>query len=229
MRELIVGTKLAKDVFTYLVKANAERPITLQIDGALGSDVIAVTGAGPNADDKLLGSELVTAWTNYSSSYETFTASGADISSAIESAGGGSAVSNTMAFVADANYEISVDVTGVSGDLPMLSTGTATDPASGDLAAVQLVEGVNTIKFKFETTGETFLWLANDTDGSWGATVSLKKIGINGDETVLYDSAGNVLQFAATTPIITFYAPIRLAITKPATTNTVGLMEIGVR
>jgi hypothetical protein len=96
MRELIEQTKLAVPVFTYAVTASAERPVTLQIDGALGSDVIVVTGAG---------------------------------------------------------------VVGT-------------------------------------------------------------------DETVIYDSSGTVLQFIAATPIISFYAPVRLAITKPSTTNAVGLMEL---
>jgi len=96
MRELIEKTKLAVDVFTYSAVASAEKPITLQIDGTLGSDIVAVAGAG------------------------------------------------------------------------VVPTET----------------------------------------------------------TALYDSSGTVLQFAALTPTITFYAPARVAITKPSTTNAVGLMEL---
>ena len=96
MRELIEQTKLAVPVFAYSAVASAEKPITLQIDGTLGADVIAVTGAGV----------------------------------------------------------------------------------------------------------------------------------VPTDETVIYDSAGDVLQFAALTPMITFYAPARIAITKPSTTNAIGLMEL---
>ena len=96
MRELIEKTKLAVAAFTYAAVASAEKPITLQVDGALGSDVIAVAGAG------------------------------------------------------------------------VVPTET----------------------------------------------------------TALYDSSGTVLQFIAATPVITFYAPVRIAITKPSTTNAVGLMEL---
>ena len=96
MRELIEKTKLAVDVFTYSAVATAEKPITLQVDGTLGSDVIEIEGAG------------------------------------------------------------------------VVPTET----------------------------------------------------------TALYDSAGNVLQFSATNPVITFYAPARVAITKPSTTNAVGMMEL---
>ena len=46
MRELIEKTKLAVDAFVYFANANADKPITLQIDGTLGSDTIAVAGAG---------------------------------------------------------------------------------------------------------------------------------------------------------------------------------------
>jgi hypothetical protein len=94
MKELIEKTTSAVARFTHLVSANANRPVTLQVDGDLGSDVIAVKGAG-----------------------------------------------------------------------------------------------------------------ATDTE-----------------ETTLYDSEGAVLQLAAATPMISFYAPVRLSITKPTTTNAVGLM-----
>jgi hypothetical protein len=52
MRELIEQTKLAVPVFTYFVNASAVNPITLQVDGALGSDVITVTGAGVVGTDE---------------------------------------------------------------------------------------------------------------------------------------------------------------------------------
>ncbi len=98
MREIIRQTKLAVPVFTYMISASAERPVTLQIDGALGSDVIAVTGAGV----------------------------------------------------------------------------------------------------------------------------------VPTDETIIYDNAATpaALEFAAATPVLSFTAPIRLNITKPSTTNAVGLMEL---
>lgn len=96
MRELIEKTKLAVDVFTHAVTATAEKPVTLQVDGTLGSDVITVKGAG------VVGTE----------------------------------------------------------------------------------------------------------------------------ETTLYDSSGDALQFATLTPWMTFYASARLSITKPSTTNAVGLMEL---
>lgn len=46
MRELIEKTKLAVPAFTYFIAASGNKPVTLQIDGTLGSDTIAVAGAG---------------------------------------------------------------------------------------------------------------------------------------------------------------------------------------
>lgn len=100
MIELIQKTKLAVARFTHVVSANAERPVTLQIDGTLSTDVIAVKGAGV----------------------------------------------------------------------------------------------------------------------------------VDTEETDLYDDAGTtVLQFAAETPMMSFYAPVRLPITKPLTTNAAGLMLLFTR
>lgn len=64
-------------------------------------------------------------------------------------------------------------------------------------------------------------------DGDLGSnTIPVVGVGINGtDETNLYND-GESLEFSSTNPVITFYAPIRTRITKGATTNPVGLMEI---
>lgn len=65
-------------------------------------------------------------------------------------------------------------------------------------------------------------------DGDLGSdTITVEGAGIVPTETTtLYDSSGTALQFIAATPVITFYAPARIVITKPTTTNAVGLMEL---
>lgn len=66
-------------------------------------------------------------------------------------------------------------------------------------------------------------------DGDLGTDViAVKGAGVvDSEETDLYDDEGlTVLQFAAETPVMSFYAPVRLSITKPLTTNAVGLMML---
>ena len=65
-------------------------------------------------------------------------------------------------------------------------------------------------------------------DGTLGSdTIDVKGAGVvDTEETTLYDSNGDALQFSATNPLMSFYAPVRLSITKGATTNAVGLMEL---
>jgi hypothetical protein len=65
-------------------------------------------------------------------------------------------------------------------------------------------------------------------DGALAANViTFTLLGINGtDETAMYDAAGAVLVLSATIPLLSFDRPCRVLISKPITTNIVGLMKL---
>lgn len=83
-------------------------------------------------------------------------------------------------------------------------------------------------KFAYLVTANATRPVTLQVDGALASeTITVKGAGIDeSDETTLYDSAGDALVLSAITPVITFYASVRLSITKPETTNAVGLMEL---
>jgi hypothetical protein len=65
-------------------------------------------------------------------------------------------------------------------------------------------------------------------DGALGSDViTITLIGIDGaTETDAYDSSAAILTLSATTPVQTFYGPMDILISKPITTNDIGLKKV---
>lgn len=99
----------------------------------------------PNLTDPT-AEELITGWTNVI--YETFTSSGKDITSAINTSDDGSAVSNEFSVVAGTEYTISINITLNSGTMPLLQIMTD----DGNEYLDELSDGANTIYYTPEVS-----------------------------------------------------------------------------
>lgn len=107
--------------------------------------------------------------------YDTFAVSGTNIDSAI-STSAGVAYTNTLldSLVIGNMYEITIDLTVNSGEVPYIRMGNSS-AAVGDLSAT-MVNGFNTFTFRYDTTGFNYLWLLNTTVTNWSATISVVEV-----------------------------------------------------
>ena len=140
-------------------------------------EMIAVPVARPEGQE----GNLITSWTN--DTYETFTASDGDaswITSAIDTSGGGSAVTNNTGITAGTEYNITAIVDWTSGQYPSLTTGSASGADGTLLGQLSETDGVNNINFT-AVSGKTYIYVTNTTDASWGLNITLTKIVKQGD------------------------------------------------
>ena len=122
-----------------------------------------------------VGSNLVTSWVNLAGSYETFTSSGANISSAISTGGTDTACSN-ITFTNGKLYKVIATLTLNSGLAPTIGSGAANaGTANGGLASRLLIAGVNTIVF--EANSDTAcIWLQNLGATNFSCTFTLYEV-----------------------------------------------------
>ena len=89
-------------------------------------------------------------------------------------------------------------------------------------------------KDKIAATDDQFITASSgvpisyQVDGDLGTDViTITLLGINGtDETDLYDDEGNIATLSNVHPVCSFDKPLRVRISKPVTTNDVGLMVV---
>ena len=131
-----------------------------------------------------VGSNLVSAWNNSAGSdvYETFTSSGADITSAINSSTYGQAYSNNMSasITAGKLYRVVATLTlnsGTAPDMWMHSTNASPWPSPNGTNFGTLSAGANTFVFE-AVANDNFLQVANDTGvaTNFSATFTLYEV-----------------------------------------------------
>lgn len=118
----------------------------------------------------------ITSW-GESSSYETFTSSNENITSAINSSGNGSARSNDTGVTSGVNYRLSVTLTITSGQAPTIITGSSGSADGTTLGTLE--NGPNTINF--EADSSTYIYITNTSDSNFSAIFNLTKIVLQGD------------------------------------------------
>ena len=141
----------------------------------------------------------ISSWSNIGYSYETFTASGANITSAINTASSGAAFSNVFSVTISDVVIVDIALTLNSGDAPsiLLYEGGGT----GAISNIEtLVNGVNSIELiPTKTSSIAQLYLSNSTNANWntgGAViVSVPEI-INAGEnplTIIWDTPSDFM------------------------------------
>lgn len=116
---------------------------------------------------------LIKTW-GESSSYETFSSELSQISSAINTAGNGSARTNNTGMTSGDNYNITAILTLNSGQAPTLITGSSGAADGTTLGQLSETNGVNSINF--EADASTYLYITNTADSDFSCTFSLTKI-----------------------------------------------------
>jgi hypothetical protein len=155
--------------------------------------------------------------------YETFSSTGPDIDSAIETGSYGDAMTHFFSVTAGKNYSIVATVTLNSGEEPYLYvySGDATHIESG--FPVRLYNGVNTLSYTAGYSGiSSYLFVKNLSASNWSATFTLHehKLGI---EKIL--SAGDDNLTIAHDPTkISLKGGIDLPL---ATGDMIGLLSVG--
>ncbi|KKM25732.1 hypothetical protein LCGC14_1591990, partial [marine sediment metagenome] len=116
----------------------------------------------------ILGSDLVSSktWTNHGSiSFETFTSSGINITSAINTTGGAGAYTGALSFTEGEVYKLTYNLTLNSGTLVggnwYIGIGVSLSTRSN---ISQPVEGINTVLFTINTTGSWNLVLEGNSN-----------------------------------------------------------------
>ena len=130
--------------------------------------------------ENVTGTNLATAatWTDYGSRLNTFTASGADITSAIESGGGTSYPRSNAALGLTIGklYKIVATLTLNSGVAPTLRLGAAGDVTSVDFPTKTLVAGANTVVFEYQTASSDHLWMFATGDTNYSCTFVVTEV-----------------------------------------------------
>ena len=150
-----------------------------------------------DGSEKGLGSEIVTGFTNGSTyPFNTFTTSGQDISSAIETSGNwGGCASNVLSVVAGEVYKCTFNLTYNSGTTTLRVVLASNAIGSGGLLSNALktnTNGLNTVYFTVSTTDTTAYlqlgtWNASDVINFSATDISLKKVKMgNHGATVFY-------------------------------------------
>ena len=114
---------------------------------------------------------MITSW-GESDSYETFTSSDQDITSAINTAGNGSARSNDTGIVNGTNYVLSITLELNSGEEPSIITGTSA--AANGVTLDTISNGPNQIKFE-AADSKSYIYITNTADSNFSATFNLTK------------------------------------------------------
>lgn len=115
---------------------------------------------------------LISSWSN--GTYETFSSTGSHITSAIDTSGGGQAVSNNTGIVNGTQYKAVAILARTSGEYPSLVTGSASVADGDTLAQLSETNGVN--EFNFTAGSKPYIWVTNTTDANWSLVITLTKI-----------------------------------------------------
>lgn len=152
-----------------------------EVGGVLKENLLTNSGFDVWSNSTLenaTGTNLQTAatWQNYASLLETFTTSGADITSAIET-GGGSAYPRSnvaLGLVVGKLYKIVATLTHTSGVAPSLRKGVGGDYTAIDFPATSLAVGANTIVF--EHTSGDYLWMYTNGNTNYSCTFVVTEV-----------------------------------------------------
>lgn len=178
------------------------------------------------AENTVIGSNLVTGWTNSTPAYETFTSSGPDVTSAVNSSDNAMAVSNKLGLVANNVYKITITVTVNSGDAPQIALSDASASNKPDLDWTQLSAGSNVVSVTYSgSIADTdYLWFYQTTNGDWSATVTVERLSAwsapDFTQAITWASEKTITYFSSAQT----YRYWRLEITDAA--NTDGYIEI---
>ena len=144
------------------------------------------------------GGNKVTGWTNYSGpyNYDTFTSSGANITSAIDSTSNSNvtAYSNSLGLTQGTPYLLSVNLTLNSGQAPSILSGSAPGGNQGTIVVQDLVNGQNNITF-FAGANDSYIDFHSTANTNYSAVVTLTAL--TGDTittSVVTPNIGGILQ-----------------------------------
>lgn len=190
-------------------------PLTVRIISSINTaqDVTFVT-------TEVLGSELLTGWTNSPTyPFETFTTSGGDITSAINTTTLGLCYKDIGAVAEDEIYKATFTYTRNSGSIPYLISGSN---SGGDVPRnvyQQVSVGANTIYWVVTTAraNDYIVFIVDAAADFEIASMSVKKV-TNGRLTIAHD-----LSLGSATDSIGFYGATPVALQTGVTVDAAGI------